>query len=294
MAVLVDDATVPVDNALSSPASEGAAELRALKAKVNNLFLNAGFALTYPKLMDLNGSGINAVIVDGSAVDLFSMRSKITRNANAAGKHTHGFICEAALANGVTVSAGGFVAGITAFATIGTGCTTGFVYALNSGLYQQTHNLAGTLIGLYVQFANRLTGGVAAPGGLGSNSYNRNSYAIYIESFPRSSSGEYCGWKSGIYFGASSMDRDVVDALGYCIDFSALTYQGGVDPFLAYKMRAVMHMADYQGLVWNTAGTIISYYDASDNRFKVSAAGVERWGVNMTTGSVYKNGVLQY
>lgn len=294
MTILVDDATKPLDNDALYPASEGAAEFRALKAKINNLFLNTGFGATFPKLIDLNGSGINAVITDGSAVDLFSMRSKITRNANATGKHTHGFICEAALANGVAVGGGGFVAGITAFATIGTGCSAGFVYALNSGLYQQTHDLNGTLIGLYVQFADRLTSGVAAPGGLGSNQYNKNTYAIYIDSFPRSSSGEYCGWKRGIYFGATSIDRDVSDANSYGIDFSGLTYISGTDPYAAYRMKAAIKMKEYQAIIWKNDDSVDMSYDASRNRLIVRGGGVERWGLDTANGQVYKNNVLQY
>src|SRR5258706_4129038 len=113
MTVLVDDGTVPVDNNLSSPASEGAGELRALKLKINALFLNTKVDFTWPKLIDV-ARGFNFDIADGSIQDLQTSKFRVTRNANAAAKNTWGFTAESALANGVSVTTG-FVGGMTAF-----------------------------------------------------------------------------------------------------------------------------------------------------------------------------------
>lgn len=282
MAVDVNDATIPLDNNASSPASEGAAEFRALKAKINALWLTTGVDTTWPKLIDVV-RGFNFDVTDGSVADLHASKFKITRNANAVNKNTHAFTAEASIANGVSVGSG-FVAGITAFATIGTGVTAAACYALNSGIYQQSHNSAFQCIGLYVQFSNRLNGVSPAPGGLGSNSYNPNAAAIYIDSFPRSSSGEYCGWKYGIKFGANSMDRDVT-ALGHCIDMSL------VDPS---RILSGLKLANLVGIIWDAADTHIMYFDNAAGRIHIRCGGIIRWSIDVATGQIYKNGVLQY
>ena len=283
MAIDVNDATLPLDSNASSPASEGAGELRALKSKINALWLTSGVDATWPKLINVS-RGFNFDIIDGSISDLQTSKFKVTRNVNAAGKHTWGFTAESALANNISVTTG-FVAGMTAFATIGTGCTFGAAYAMNVGIYQQTHNNAtGQCIGLYLQFADRLTAGSAAPGGLGSNQYNNNAIAMQIDAFPRSSSGEYCGWKYGIRFGANSMDRDIAGA-GYCIDMSLVNpavIQGGIK------------LASLIGIIWDAADTQIMYYDAVALRLNIRCSGTIRWALDVSNGNIYKNGVLQY
>lgn len=292
MAIDVNDATIPLDNNATSPASEGAGELRALKSKINALWLTTGVDATFPKLINV-ARGFNFDVIDGTVADLQTSKFKITRNVNAAARHTWGFTAESALANGVTVTTG-FVGGMTAFATIGTGCVFGAAYAMNVGIYQQTNNNAtGQCIGLYIQFADRLTAVAAAPGGLGANQYNNSTIAMMIDSFPRSSSGEYCGWKTGLKFGLNSMDRDLTGP-GYCIDFSAIRVIGSADPLLNFPMKAAIKMAQMMGIIWEAGDNIITYWDNNTNRFTLKNGGTERWGVDTTTGQVYKNGVLQY
>lgn len=283
MAVDVNDAALPLDNNATSPASEGAAEFRALKAKINALWVTGGVDATFPKLINVS-RGFNFDVIDGTVVDLQASKFKITRNVNAATKNTQAFTAEAALANGVTVTTG-FVSGITAFTTIGTGCVFGACYALNAGVFQQTHNNAtGLVVGLYLQFANRLTGGIAAPGGLGANQYNNAATAMLIDSFPRSSSGEYCGWKTGIKFTAASMDRDLT-ALGYCIDMSL------VDPT---RIVAGLKLASNIGIAWDAADSNLMYFDSVSARMHIKCGGTIRWSLDVATGQIYKNGVLQY
>lgn len=291
MAVDVNDATLPLDNNASSPASEGAGELRALKDKINKLYLSTGVDATFPKLID-TARGFNFDITDGSIADLRTSKFKITRNVNAATKNTFGIHSEAALANGVSVTTG-MVAGLFCFSTIGTGCVFTNAYALNVGIYQQTHNATGQCIGGYIMFANRLDGLAAAPGGLGSNQYNNNAIALMFDAFPRSSSGEYCGWKYGIRFGQYSMDRDF-NGPGYCIDFGLIRTIGSADPLLNFPMKAAIKLQQMMGIIWDNGDNIVLYWDNNTNRFTLKNGGTERWGVDTNTGQVYKNGVLQY
>jgi hypothetical protein len=292
MAVDVNDATKPLDNNAANPASEGAGELRALKDKINKLYSSLGVDATWPKLID-TARGFNFDISDASIADLQTSKFKITRTANAAGKNTWGMFAEVALSNNVSVTTG-FIGALSAYATIGTGCTFTAAYALNVGIYQQSAtNPTGQCLGIFVNFANRLTVGAAAPGGVGANQYNNSSIGIFIGAFPRSSSGEYCGWKTGIKFATDSMDRDI-NGPGYCIDLSAIRVVGSVDPMLNFPMKAGIKLAHMMGIIWDTADTIISYYDNNTNRFTLRSGVTERWGVDMTNGSVYKNAVFQY
>lgn len=291
MAVDVNDPLLPVDNALSSPASEGAAELRALKAKINNLFLSTGVDLSFAGLIDTNNKGIHAVISQASATDLYSSRFKITRTANAVAKHTYGVYAESELSNSVSVTTGTINA-LAAVTKIGTACVVGAVYSLNSIIYQQSHLFAGSpLCSLYLVFANRLTAGVAAPSGLGSNQYNKGATAILIDSFPRSSSGEYCGWKNGIVFTANAIDRDHVGQ-GYGIDFSAVTYLGAGPWSSAYNMKGAIKMREYQAIIWSSNDLIAQYMDPVTGRMVFTNALVPKFEIDMNTGAIYRAGVI--
>lgn len=290
MAVNADDATLPLDNALSSPAAEGAAEFRALKAKVNALFLNTGIGVDYTKLITTNNEGINAVISDASNADLYGSKFKVTRTASALTRQTNGIYSEAILSNGLTVSSGA-VNGISSVCNIGTTCTFSFAIGLSSVIYNQTHFTSATLIGLFTSFANRLLVGNAAPSGLGNNMYNRGSNGIYIDAFPRSSAGEYCGWKTGIKFTATSIDRDF-DGPGYAIDIGALTFVGGTDPFNAYRCKAAIKLNNFLGIIWDNTDAIITYFDSVTGRFTFGNTGTKRFEIDMVTGAIYRNGVI--
>lgn len=288
MAIDVDNSTLPVDNALSSPASEGAGEFRALKAKVNALFLNTGIAATLPRLIDTNNMGVNSVITDGSDADLYGSKYTVTRNVSKV-RDTFGLYGFSVLANNINVGTKQ-ISGMGAIVQTGTGCTFGFVFGLSTAIYQQTHTHAATISGVFIVFADRLTVGVAAPGGIGGNQYNKGATAVLIDAFPRSSTGEFCGWKNGIVFTSTSMDQDI-NGSGYCIDFSALTYRGGTDPANAFWASSVLRMAAYQSIIWEAGNNVRTYYDASTGRWTLSSAGVKKFEVDITTGTLYSAGV---
>lgn len=291
MAVDVNDPLLPQDNSLASPASEGAGEFRALKTKINNLFLSTGVSASYAGLIDTNNKGIHAIITEATATDLYSSRFKITRTANAVAKNTYGVYAESVLANGVSVTTGSINA-FAAVTNIGTGCIVGSVYSLNSVIYQQSHVFnGGVLCSLYLLFANRLTAGVAAPSGVGSNQYNRLATAIIIDSFPRSSSGEYCGWKNGIVFTANSMDQDIIGK-GYGIDFSAVTYLGAGPWSSAYGMKSAIKMREYQAIIWSLDDQVSQYMNPATGRMTFSLGITPKFEIDMSTGAIYRAGVL--
>ena len=291
MAVNVDDATLPLDNSLANPASEGAGELRALKAKLNQLFLNTGVAATYPGLIDTNNKGLNTIIADGSNIVLQSGRFKVTRTASQP-KDTLGMYSESVLANGVTTPAN-ILSAFYSITNAGTGATFGGMYCLNALIVQQNNAQPGQVLGIYVMFTNRATNGSAAASGLGANQYNVSSQAITIDSFARSSSGEYCGWKTGLKFMPTSMDQDLISK-GYCIDMSGLVRGLTADPRTTYQCKGGIHMGNMLSIAWDDAEDVMMYYDPASTRFTLRYQNTLVWAVDVTTGSVYKNNVLQY
>lgn len=294
MTVNVDDGTLPLDNALSSPASEGAGEFRALKTKVNSLFLNAGIAATYAGLIDTNGKGINVAISDGSNITLLSSRFKVIRTASQV-QDTLGMYSEAVLNNGVSTP-GKILSALYSITTAGTGSIVGAIYCLNSLVVQQNHAQTAQAIGFYLVFANRLSVGAAAPGGLGSNQYNRASVGLFIDAYPRSSSGEFCGWKTGIKFGPSSMDADNVGK-GYGIDFASLSVASGgltADPRTSYFAKGMIRMTSMQSIVWDANEDVMTYFDNATNRWTLRYQNTLVFAIDVTTGTGYKNGVLVF
>lgn len=289
MAVAVDDATKPVDNdSVNSPAAEGAGEFRALKGKLNSAFLNTGVDATFSGLIDTNTRGWNVQRTNAAGSIQYASRFVYARSGGVF--DTYGIWGEASINDGVS-AAGKVVSGVSSVTKIGTGSNVGFVYGFTSIIYQQNVGFAGSCFGIQVVFADRLTSGIAAPGGLGANAYNKNAAAMFIDSFPRSSAGEFCGWKNGILFSAGAMDNDNAGA-GYCFDCSALTYRGGTDPFAAYWARAAIHMREFQGIVFDLAGGIIQYMDAVTGRLTFSNGPAKKFEIDMNTGAIYRAGVI--
>lgn len=289
MTVNVDDSTLPLDNSLSSPASEGAGEFRALKAKINALYLNSGIAATIPCLIDTNNKGLNTVISDGSDADLYGSKYTVTRTVSKL-RSTFGVYGASILQNNINVGGGGQIAGMGAVVQTGTTCVFGFMFGLSAALYNQTHNNNGTMAGIFITFANRLTAGAAAPSGIGTNWYNKGATGILIDAFPRSSSGEFCGWKTGIMFTANSMDADTTGA-GSCIDFSNITYLGGFNPFTAFRMKSVIRMTNFQCIMWDSLNQVCTYFDSNSGRWTLANNGNKRFEIDVVTGQPYANGV---
>lgn len=289
MAVLVDDATKPVDNdSVNSPAAEGAGEFRALKGKFNAFFLNTGVDATFSGLIDTNTRGLNVSRTNGAASIQYASRFVYARSGGVF--DTYGLWGEASINDGVSAAAK-VVAGVSSVTKIGTGSNVGFVYGFTSIIYQQNVGFVGVTFGLQVIFANRLSQGIAAPGGLGANRYNSNSAAMLIDAFSRSSAGEFCGWKNGIVFSANSMDNDIAGP-GYGIDFSAITYQGGADPYLAYHMKGAIKLRQLQGIIWASDDSIITFMDPISGRWTLAQGANKRFEVDVNTGALYRNGVL--
>lgn len=78
-----------------------------------------------------------------------------------------------------------------------------------AAVISQRHDNTQRLVGINSVFKNRSDGATTLlHGSIGSNKYNYNSRAILISSQTATATGEYCGWKYGIYFDTGSMDLD--------------------------------------------------------------------------------------
>lgn len=60
--------------------------------------------------------------------------------------------------------------------------------------------------GFSAVFKNRGDGVSTAPGGLGADMYSQNAWTFFIDSQPRSSAGEKCGWNVGMQFLSGCFD----------------------------------------------------------------------------------------
>lgn len=288
MTVDVDNATLPVDNSLSSPASEGAGELRALKAKLNQLYLNAGVAATYPGLIDCV-KGLNVGISDGSNIVLQSGRFKIIRTASQP-KDTLGMYSESVLNNNVTTPAN-IISAFYAITTANPGATFQGMYSLNSLVQQMNHAGSGAVIGLNVFFANRTSPGIAAPGGLGANRYNQASFAMVIDSYDRSTAGEYSGWKTGIKFTSTSLDQDWTGS-GYAIDISGLNRSLTADPLTSYRAKAAIRLSNMLSIVWDDVESVTTFYDPASQCWTMRCGVNNLFAVSVVDGKIYRNGVF--
>lgn len=190
--------------------------------------------------------------------------------------------------------------------------TTAGVVGIEATAVSLRHDNTGNKFGAFLTFKNRSDGqtvpgaySLSTPGGtfssggsgLGSNSYNRYSRAVYIDSQPRTASGEYCGWAVGIYFAANSLDYSL-DGAAIGIDFSNLNYYGGTDPVVAYRMEAAIALRDLQPIWWNrdpaapsSPAKVKTYFDPTTSRWKLMNGSNERFAVDVATGIAYANGV---
>jgi hypothetical protein len=302
MAVLVDDATHPLDNdAVVDPASQGAAEFRALKAKLNSLFLNTGVNTSGPNLVTLNTTGLYSNYSAGPiGLDkiIYGFVSNVTRTGGTA--HTVGGQFSGYLAPGIIVDPGE-VFGVVSQAVSDPASQASLVaseFAVASFHAGNTHDL----IGMNVVFKNRNDGAASPTSGLSTNLYNTHSKAIWISSQPRGATGEYCGWKDGIVYDEFSMDL-AGGVAGNALDFYPIHYNGVANVIGAYRIDACIRMRSFQNIMWDDGGSpqhkTRLYVDPSIGRLVIvqETVGVsiqERWGVDLATGQVYKNGILQY
>lgn len=300
MPVSADDVSRPVDNdATSDPAAQGAAELRAIKTKLNNIFLNAGIDADGPKLITMNGQrgyynkysltpADNTVILYGWACDVYR---------TGADNHTVGGQFNARLQAGTI---GGGVWGIATEAWSYPASSPGILVGAELSTIQQNAAYAGSgSLGLYLTFKNRPDGAAAPTSGIGANRYNKGATAISIASQPRGTSGEYCGWNKGIYFDTYSMDLDN-GAAGSTFDASQLFFTGSHDPRTAYRIDSVVRMRDFQSILWTDLGSPEGktriFRNPDNARLVVTQESggsvVERFGIDLGNGNIYKNGIL--
>lgn len=88
-----------------------------------------------------------------------------------------------------------------------------------NAVISQNPNQTKRVIGNNAVFKNRADGSEYPLGGLGANRYNTNSYAYWVTSQARGTSGEFCGWSRGLLFDADGIDSSV-DGKGVAIDMA--------------------------------------------------------------------------
>lgn len=143
----------------------------------------------------------------------------------------------------------------------------------------------------------------SAGGGLGSNFYNKGAIAVKIDSQARSSTGEYCGFTRGMKFTEYALDSETDAAYSGSraypigIDFCEMHFYGGADPVIGYNLEAAIALAQQQSILWNRVvglpgqtNKVRTYWDFISGRWVITGGGIERFGVDTTTGAVYVNG----
>jgi hypothetical protein len=300
-----DDATKPLDNDLVNyPASQGAAEFRTLKDKVNKLFLNSAVDSVGEFLIVTNNRGLYVGYLANPTLTtsiLYGYACNVTRTGKD--NHVVGAQLNAWLADNITLVAGQIFGCVS---QVGTGVLNSVATMVGneSAVCNFWHSNTNRKVGYNPVFKNRLDGAAAAASGLGANKYNAGAWAVYISSQVRGTDTAYCGWTKGIYFDQWSMDLWLNGATitrGYCIDTFDLNYDGGSDPRSAYRVDAVLRMRALQSIMWDdgVAARARMYMDPFTGRLTIANDGtpyggsnVEKFGIDLNSGGIYKNGVL--
>jgi hypothetical protein len=126
------------------------------------------------------------------------------------------------------------------------------------------------LVGQDFPFKNRADGATAPLNGLGSNGYNKFSRALQVSSQPRSTSGEYCGWTTGLLFQANSLDRSAT-TLAVGIDMSAVDYSRMASAF-RFPANGKMTWDGDARQIGITSGSLV-YSVSGSNVFSVNSSG---------------------
>ena len=292
-----DDATRPLDNsAADHPVSFGAAEFRALKDKINKLFLLTGVdAPSGPdpteKLVTTNGVGILTHVVH-NPVNPVTILYGFATIVNRTGQNNHSVAFMGTAINNTVLTGDRGTFGVVTQVINSNGALSNLIAAefavanLSPGFTTQAQ------WGINIVFKNRGDGEVTPGAGLGANGYNKNSVAIQIDSQPRGTAGEFCGWANGIVFGATSMDAQMPGVRGYCLDAYNLTYDGGLDPDTAFRVDAVIRMRSMQSILWfDGVNKIKMFFDPSVGRMKWVLNGVEKFSFDIGSGVPHVLGV---
>ncbi len=223
-----DDATAPL---ITEYASTAAAEFRALKAKLNNFFLNTNISTSQNAIY--TQMGVAAINTGGSSDLLFGVLGNPTRTTGD-GPTLGGFF-SAVQGDNIITAGGQFVRGMLVEAY------TGSVVSQCQQLIGQdivsvqrdNNGQADGIWGQRLRFQNRVSALDAGSvvGGLGADMYNTNAIASLISSQRRSTATEKCGWSKGIVFEDYALDEDSANPIPVGIDFSGLaTHDSAAEP----------------------------------------------------------------
>jgi len=133
-----------------------------------------------------------------------------------------------------------------------------------SSCYAQYHANIGQTLAFHAVFKNRPDGQANVTHGTsGTNKFNINSEVFRIESQARSSSGEYCGWNTGIRFIANALDRSSTEAYTRLIDFRLCTIDNnGSNPWMFTWQDP--SLGDQMGMRYNTSNHYLEFYRGLD------------------------------
>jgi hypothetical protein len=239
------------------------------------------------KFLELN-TGLYSNYVSDNANILYGFAANVHRNAGA--NFTVGSQVSAYNDAGINSGAFGVVTQAWNKPTAAGNLVGGELAIIN-----ETSSTVSAKVGLDVVFKNRSDGQPGVTAGLGTDSYNAGSRAIQIDSQPRSTAGEKCGWATGILFNLDALDADVNrTAIG--IDFANVRYTGVPGPLTAYRMTAAIRFRDFQSILWNgdpslsttdPAAPIRTYFDSVAQQFLLTNTGNTRFGVHVSSGDIF-------
>ena len=234
-----DDHTHPWDD-LTGAAS--------LAAPVSINYSSSEVGILYGYTAGIKGTGTSTSLVVGAQINAFSKNTSGARSV-------FGIACEAWSGDAATVPT-----------------VTAVLIGIEPAVISQYHANTSALLAIDAVFKNRADGQTAAPGGLGSNSYNQNSRALQISSQSRGTDGEYCGWKTGILFNADSIDRTVTAVDACCIDMSlvdntrlASTIRMPTSGFISWDGDARKLGVTSGSIYWQVSGINYFVCDSSGN-----------------------------
>lgn len=118
------------------------------------------------------------------------------------------------------------------------------------------------IVGWDVVFKNRMDSETAVRNNTG-NRFNWNARGLMVSSQARGTDGKYCGWNSGVWFGAYSLDRDETRDWCVGINFDSACWTAGFmtrQPYL-YTWR---QDTTYFGVIHNTAGPWLEWRAGTD------------------------------
>jgi hypothetical protein len=260
-----------------------------------------GAAFSTPNYATMNAININAgwyidyVTALASIVQGFS--AHIERSAGANPNYLVGAMLSMQNRTGVTSDVFGIVTEV-----VNQPGASGSLIGAEFAVGNQRNNATAAKCGVNVVFKDRGDGVATVIEGLGANEYNVGAMAMFFSSQTRSTAGEFCGWRRGLHFDEFAIDADVNGA-GIGIDFAKVHYYGGTDPLTAYRMTAAIRLRDYQSILWNgdptlpndptePATPIRTYLNSSIGRWVLTNTGVEEFGIDVSTGNIYRQGIL--